>query len=450
MIQAISGNRRAVGARRWGALAVAAYLSMLYGCATYSSTIQPIERNLAAQQPQLALTEFEKLETPERGRVLYLMNKGLLLRMTGDYAGSTEALEAAKNRISELSAVSVSEQAGSLFINDATKSYVGDEFEQVMVYAYLALNYLEQHRIEAARVEALQVDIRLREIAQQASEDTYTEDAFARYLTGIIYEEQREWSDAMIAYRKAYEAYQKYALQFGLAIPDPLKHDLIRLAERMGLSEELKRYRETFGIKETPSVAALRDQGELIFTLHSGLAPFKREQSVTIVNPNNGRLMRLALPQYLPRSQPLANARITIDGRSVVTSCVQDIDAIAVKTLEAKMPAITARALARMIAKDQIAKGARDRDGAQELLGLALNVANTLTERADTRSWFTLPSQIHLARMVLAPGRYRARIELFQDGGHLLHASDVDITVQRGEKTYLSQHWVSSNIEVRQ
>jgi len=34
----------------------------------------------------------------------------------------------------------------------------------------------------------------------------------------------------MIAYRKAYEAYQKYQRDFSVAVPDILKHDLVRLA----------------------------------------------------------------------------------------------------------------------------------------------------------------------------------------------------------------------------
>lgn len=428
----------------------AAFLAALAGCATFSDTIQSTERSLAQQQPQLALVEYVKLKPSSADRVLYLMNKGMLLRMVGDYEQSTRALEEAKKLIEDLRAVSVREQALSIAVNDAAQSFIGEDFEQVMVHAYLALNYLEQQRVDAARVEALQSDVLLREIAQGSSSSPYVEDAFTRYLTGIVYEDEREWSDAMIAYRKAYEAYQGQLDRFGVALPETLKHDLIRLADRMGLAQEAERYRESFGIRDTLSATALADQGEIILTVHAGLAPAKREQAITVLNPNTGRLLRVALPQYRSRGHPFAYARVSVNTQSATTSRVVSVDAIAMKSLESRMPAITARAIARMIFKDSVAKAAAgDGGGSQAMLGAAVNIAAMFTERADTRSWFTLPGEIHLARISLPPGDYRGRIELYGQGGGVLQSSEFQITLGKGEKRYLSRHWIPTNLEVR-
>jgi len=436
--------------RVWRLVALAGGLAALCGCATYSETIRSTEYALAQHKPALALAQLEKLDTPNRDRVLFLMNKGMILRMMGDFTQSTRALEEAKQLIDELAALSIREQATSILVNDAAQSFIGDEFEQVMVNGYLALNYLEQDRLDDARVEALQADVRFRQIAQRAPESPYTDDPFVRYLAGILYEERREWSDAMIAYRKAYEDYRDHAGLFGVSVPESLKHDLIRLADRMGLSEEAGKYREEFGIRETTSTGELQAQGELIFFLHSGLAPLKYERSVTVTNPNTGRLLRLALPAYRSRPRLLDHARITIDDRSALSQAVEDIDRIAEGTLEARMPAITARALARMVAKDVLARNAGNRGGnAQDLLGVAVNIANTLTERADTRSWFTLPGQIQLARIALPPGQYTARVDLVGSTGQVFHTEDVRITLREGEKTYISRHWVPSDPGVR-
>ena len=428
----------------------AAFLAALAGCATFSDTIQSTERSLAQQQPQLALVEYEKLKPSSADRVLYLMNKGMLLRMVGDYEQSTRALEEAKKLIEDLRAVSIREQALSIAVNDLAQSFIGEDFEQVMVHAYLALNYLEQQRVDAARVEALQSDVLLREIAQGSSSSPYIEDAFTRYLTGIVYEDEREWSDAMIAYRKAYEAYQGQLDRFGVALPETLKHDLIRLADRMGLAQEAERYRESFGIEDTLSTTALADQGEIILTVHAGLAPAKLEQAITVLNPNTGRLLRVALPQYRSRGHPFAYARVSVNTQSATTSRVVNVDAIAMKSLESRMPAITARAIARMIFKDSVAKAASgDGSGSQAMLGAAVNIAAMFTERADTRSWFTLPGEIHLARISLPPGDYRGQIEFYGHGGSVLQSSEFQITLVKGEKRYLSRHWIPTNLEVR-
>jgi hypothetical protein len=439
----------AVGvATRLSVPCAAACLAALAACATFSDTIQSTERSLALQQPKVALTEYEKRPASGTDKVLYLMNTGMLLRMAGDYADSTRALEQTKPLMEELGAVSVSEQALSVAVNDATKSFVGADFEQVAVRTYLALNYLEQ--------EALQVDVLLREKTQGAPDSPYAEDAFARYLTGIIYEDEREWSDAMIAYRKAYEAYKKQLESFGVAVPETLKHDLIRLADRMGLRDEARRYRQEFGIKETPSVAALLEGGEIILTVHAGLAPIKRERATTLPNPATGRILRIALPQYRSRAQPFGDARVSAESESATTSRVENIDAIAVKTLEAEMPAITARAIARMAVKDTMAKAASNSGGGSSssstgagLLGLAVNLTAVFTERADTRSWFTLPGEIHLARLSLPPGEHKVRIELRGRDERVLDSSEIKIALQKGEKKYVSRHWIPTNLEVR-
>lgn len=432
-----------------------AWFAALAACATFSDTIQSTERGLAQQQPKVALAEYEKLKPNSADRVLYLMNKGMLLRMTGDYDESTRSLEEAKQLIERLRALSLREQALSFTVNDATKAFIGEDFERVMVNAYLALNYLEQGRLDDARVEALQVDVLLRDKGQKTTiVKPYEEDAFARYLTGIIYEDEGEWSDAMISYRQAYEAYEKQEKAFGVEMPQSLKHDLIRLADRVGLTDEAKTYREQFNIKNTMSEADLLQLGEVILTVHAGLAPIKRERATTLPNPATGRILRIALPQYQSRAQPFGYASLSADSSPPVrTARVENIQAIAEKTLDAEMPLITARAVARMAAKDTVAAVASSSNsndaGGAALLGLLVNVAGVVTERADTRSWFTLPGEIYLARLPLPPGEHALKLELHARDGHLINSSEIKVTLRKGEKKYLSRHWIPSTLEIR-
>ena len=445
-----------MAATRVPLLGAAACLAGLAGCATFTETIQSTEVSLARHQPQAALAAYKKRTPAGADRVLDLMNIGMLERMVGDFDGSTGTLEEAKGAIEGLRALSLREQGLSVTVNDAAKSFIGEDFEQVMVHTYIALNYLEQGRLDPARVEALQTDLLLREKAQKAPDSPYVEDAFARYLTGIIYEDEREWSDAMIAYRKAYEAYQQQLKSFGVAIPETLKVDLIRLADRMDLAEEARGYRKTFGISEVPSEAELLERGEIILTVHAGLAPMKRERAATVLNPKTGRILRIALPQYQSRPQPFAYARVSVGPQAATSSRVENVDAIALKSLESEMPAITARAIARMAIKDAAASAASHSGGnssgsnaAAGVAGLAINLAAVLTERADTRTWFTLPGEINLARLSLPPGDYSVRIELHGRDQGVLESSDIKIALRKGEKKYLSRHWIPTNLEVR-
>ncbi len=428
----------------------------LTGCASYSESFSAIEGDMAAQRFDAALQSLEQQRHPRRDQIVYLLNKAMLERMKGDYALSNQTFEAVKAQMLELYGLSLREQTLSFVVNDATRSYSGEAYEQVLVHLYMALNYLQLGNLIDARVEALQVDEQLREITQKIPESRYTEDALARYLTGMIYEERGEYSDAMIAYRQAYQSYRRYQQNYNLNIPDFLKRDLLRMTQKLGLKQELRQFKKEFGIDKWMSVEELAQQGELVFILHNGLAPIKREHAITVLDPASGHLIRVALPYYQARYTPVANARLVVGADSTLTEITEDIHAIATKELEAKIPGLTARAIARAVVKAQIANAAREsarqqnQNGAAAaaaMVGLAVEIVGAVTERADTRSWLTLPSRIHLARLPLPPGDYAIKVNLLGEIGQIVTTLDFpNVTIRQGAKTYISPHWIPATI----
>lgn len=428
----------------------------LSGCASYSDSFSDIESEMAAQRFGAALQTLEKQRHPKRDQVVYLLNKAMLERMNGDFAASNQSFEAAKTRMEELYGVSLREQALSVTVNDAMRSYAGETYEQVLVHLYMALNYLQLGDLSNARVEALQVDERLREITQKIPESRYTEDALARYLTGMIYEEMGERSDAMISYRQAYKAYRRYGEKYGVATPDCLKRDLLRLSEQMGLTDEARQYQEEFHIDHWASAEELASKGELVFILHDGLVPIKREHAATVVDPGSGHLVRIALPYYEERPTPVTGARVQAGDVSARAELAEDIDAIAVKDLESRMPAITARAVGRAVVKAELARAARENARQQNqngsaavaaVAGLAVEIVGVVTERADTRSWLTLPSRIYLARLPLSPGTYTIKVDLLDGYGQIVATQEyANIGIRQGAKTYVSPHWIPSYV----
>ena len=424
-------------------------LLMLCGCASYSYSFSTVEKAISEQQPQQALSILEKLH--DRGSffnkadVLYELDKAMLLRMEQQFEASNQAFEQAKSLIDQYDAFSFTEQASSFVINDATRAYLGEPFEQVLLHLYEALNYLQLDKPDEARVEALQVDQRLRRLNEKIKNPIYTEDAFVRYLTGIIYEQLGEYSDAMIACRKAYEAYQKYQAQFGVDPPESLQRALLRLSKQQGLEEEYRHYQQVFNMAQTESVYERHQLGELVFVLSSGLAPVKKEESINTIAPSSGQIIRVAIPRYVARPDNLSGVRMLLQNQSggnplqVDGELVQNIDNIAFKTLESEMPAIMARSAARAVAKYQITREMGNKDDA---LGLLSNLINVVTERADTRSWLTLPKNIYLARIALEPGTYDINIEFLSGYGGLQNKLFKNVSILAGKTHYLSYHRV--------
>jgi len=423
-------------------LCFALLCSISSGCATYSESFRPLEKEIIAQRPDKALKRLEKSPPSGNDRLLYFLDKAMFLRMMGKYSESNQSLEEAKKYIKKFSPTSITEETAAFFVNDSTRAFIGAPFEQVLVHLYAALNYLQMGELDSARVESQQVDIKLKTLSQSDQKPILIADPFARYLTGIIYEDLGEWSNAMIAYRKAYQAYQAHGKSYSVTIPEYLKHDLIRLADYEGLRDERDRYIKEFKISQWQKLQTRKNKGEIIFIMNNGLAPIKRQRTVAHA-AINGQLVRVSLPFYQKRRNGFYTAHLSAGNNSALTSEVKDVNSIADKTLAHFMPGITARAIARAVAKHKVADKVGDQNA---WAGLAMMVTNFATEVADTRSWLTLPGELHLGRLPLKPGKYDINLELRGNGNHILHTYQYkDVQVKRGAKTYLTYHWVSPN-----
>ncbi len=415
-------------------------LSLLSGCASYGDWVGKMEDRIAHQDPQSALQILEQ-HAGERNRdaVLLLMNRAMLLRMQGDFEGSSGSFEQAKALLDVLLVVSITEQAGALAVSDAQRSFTGEPFERVMLHVYAALNYLETGETGKARVEALQLDVLLEEFERNSG---FYGNAFARWLSGMIFEALGERGDAMVAYRKAWQAYHRYPESFAVRAPAALGRDLVRLSGQLGLTDEQQRYREEFGMSEDtpePDQGAGSGDAEVIFLLHSGLAPVKHETGM-VVPTDQGRLVSIAMPYYLSRSPWVTRAELRTVDASARAELAEDIDAVAVAALEQQAPAILARAVARAVVKYQVSRAF---DKENELAGLIANIAGVISERADTRSWSTLPNRIYAARLPLPAGEHLIGVELRDRSGRIESQHEYRMVLTPGDKRFISLHQVA-------
>ena len=132
------------------------------------------------------------------------------------------------------------------------------------------------------------------------------------------------------------------------------------------------------------------------------------------------------------------------------TEVVHSVTALADKTLSEHLPGITAKAVARAAVKYTLAEGATR--GAQHaagkdagpwvglVVGLLSHGLAVASEEADKRSWQTLPDEIHLARLWVAPGQYQANIrESGPYNGPVGVSTTRTLTLGAGETVFLLQ-----------
>ena len=397
------------------------------GIARHQSDLEHYLRN---NQTAEALEVVELRRRVSRNKSIYLLDKAMLLRMQQEFEASNTAFEEAKDVIEEFDAISLREQAASVTINDLMRSYLPPTFERVLIHCFKAMNYLELRQYDDARVEVLQLDEFLKQ------QDGFRL-PFARYLSGLVFEFNQEPDNALIAYRKAYEAYRDN----GRAIPSLLQQDLLRLTDYLGRVDEHRRFDEEFALVSWPTQQRFREQARAVAILFNGLIPRKHSHEILAQSPSDGRMHRISTPFYERRYTRVHGAMLASDLAANDSELFADLDRHARAALEDEMPAIIARTVARVAVKNQVAHEAGEE---QPLFGLALNVLAVLSEQADTRAWNTLPQEILVTRLELEPGLYD--LQLLLDGSFRPEASQSwqQIQLEAGETVVFGLHWPES------
>jgi hypothetical protein len=378
-----------------------------------------VETATANRDLEGALKALDSVKLTGADQTLQHLNKGTLLRLQGKYAESNRDFDAAKKLMEKLNAISATEQAASLVVNDTMKAYEGLPSEQMMVYAFEALNYLQMNDVDGAAVEARQFDIKQRLIAEKNVNAKYLSGAFVRYLDSMIFESAGQKDEARIDMEKSVAAYK--AQNSGFPVPSSLLNDLQRLS--------------------AGKVAA----SEAVLILHNGLGPTLNEVIMRVQNPNpqNGSaIFSLAVPQFARRTVPVARVVLSSENASATSEIVEDVNDIAEKSLSDRLPGIIARGAARMVAKDVAVGEAKKKGGT--MAGLFANIVTTVSERADTRSWSLLPGNILMARLPLPAGTHDLTATYYSASGSVLGTHEFkDVVIKNRRKAFVSDYFLN-------
>jgi hypothetical protein len=453
--------------RQWalGGLAIIGFASSV-GCGLNA------QGNYQKMRPALARRDYAAADAyvaaakdkfyGSHNALLYAMDRSMVLHLGGAYARSNACLEEAKTTAQALWTQSVSQNAAAWLTTDEAMPYQGEDFEKVMLHVVGALNYLSLGALDEARVETRQVSERLALYAEheaEAGDRAYRDDAFARWLSGILYEadatEPGALGDAWIDYRRALALYeQAYGPHYGTPVPTPLVADALRVLEALGgeYRSTLEELRRRYPSVPHVSRRQAAQQGRVVLVHATGEAPFKVDQFWTV--PLGFNVLRIAYPAFVPKRHAIVQARLTVRPATdaaaapvvAETALAEDITNIAMRDLADHMGRIKTRAIARATAKFTAGSalqvvGATRGDGKgalMEVAGLAFNTTNALMEHADKRSWLTLPAQYAVAEAFVPPGTLACTVEFLDVYGRVVEQATLSPHVAPGGTLFLS------------
>lgn len=402
------------------------------------------------------------LEKKKKDILLYYLNRGTVYWMMGNFNESNKYFQLADYYIEDYKK-NYAATALSFISNPKVEPYAGEGFEQILVHYYTTLNYAQMGNYEAALVECKRMLLKLQKITDTyGGKNKYKRDAFVHNLMGMIYDAQKDYNNAFIAYRNALEIYEEdYVKMLNTSTPLQLKKDLIRTAFLTGFYDEGKQYEEKFKLKyekENPN------NGSLVFFWNNGLGPVKDEWSINfaIIPAGNGmvnfvntelgiiipfyvgnseqsnslaglKIIRVAFPKYVTRVPSFQSATYKIDSLNIHGNLetAENIDEIAYRSLEDRMLKELGEALLRLALK-QVAEAQLRKEN--QGLGVALSLVNAISEQADTRNWQLLPYSINYSRVSLPAGRQRFVLQT-QTEKATTDTTNFDFDIKKGQTT---------------
>jgi len=441
------------------------FLILLQSCATYYQANYTFNQQFENGDLEKALEALRANASEAKGKreFLYAVNNGTVLSLLGRYEESNEYFERAfifgeDYRINYLN------EAASYLTNPNFTAYKGEDHEHLMLLYFKALNFLKQGKTEEALVECRRLNIRLQQLSDRYDSDQkYRRDAFVNTLMGITYEVDKDYNNAFIAYKNAYEIYSSdYKTLFGTEVPNQLKEDLLRTAWLSGLSEEFENLKIELG-KENYNYQQA-EGGELVLFWHNGLGPVKAEWGINFVisrrdnfiifaNEQMGlsfpfnvesydeedkkglaslEFFRVAFPKYIERPTHFESASVELGDTILSLELLEDVNKIAFKALEERMALEFSKALIRVALKKVSEHQLRKED---KTLGSVLGMINAITEKADTRNWQTLPHSIYYCRVPLKEGRNNVNLKI-RDGRGMLTNHDFVYDVKKGQMLF--------------
>jgi len=419
-------------------------------CVTFSSLLEEMDSAVEKDEFTTAIETIKKAqEKPialynEKNAVSLFLDKGLLEHYAGNYAASSEDLQNAERLIEEAYTKSISEGFFIYIINDYSKEYPGEDFENIYLNIFNALNYFNRGNTEGALAEIRKLNmtngkldmlarkydyvdpktgVKLNEMARRetgiwdipkAQSVNFSNSALARYLSALFYQAEGNKDSARIEFDQIERAFNANKNIYQNQIPTAVE-----------------------GARNVPGGMA-----RLNIISFTGLSPIKEEtislQQLPFLHPVL-QIATFRLPGLVRRPGQITRVEAVIEGHKFDLELLEDMGSVVQETYKARYSNILIRTYIRTIIKyavadiAAIAAMAADQDEGMNgfLVALAARAATDASERADIRMSRYLPEKAYIGGINLNPGTYSVIINYYS-GSHIIAHEQREAVVNTG------------------
>jgi hypothetical protein len=395
------------------------FLVLFLSCATSNPYVQ-IDSLVEQEKFPESVNTLEnrsKFIYREKDLVLYFLDKGMLAHYSGNFEESSSLLQQGELEIENNFSKSISQEIGTFILNDRTREYDGEDYEDIYLNMFNALNYYQCGNMEGALVEIRRMNNKLRNLSvkygqimtnmQKMALENGTEippnpgatvkfgnSALARYLGMIFYRGYGLFDDARI------------------------DQDQIRIA--MADAPQIYKNPVPSSIKDELTIPSGKARLNVIG--FAGLSPEKTEETIRIWLHN--AWIKIALPVMKPRPSRITSIEVVFDtGESFSLELLEDIGIVAEATFGQKKNIIYTKSVIRASIKgiaasifNEAAHSSSNKKGLFLLLGVTSQILAEAGEKADLRIARYFPCKAYVGGITLDPGIYSYTVVYYGQG----------------------------------
>jgi hypothetical protein len=406
---------------------------LLLSCAT-TDAYRPIDDEVYLGKYDDGVSLIDKNQKSmyrQRDALLFYLDKGLLTHYAQRFDESIPLLQEGERAIEAAYTKSITQEVGTYILSDNTREYGGEDYEDVYINIFNALNYYHQNNLEDALVEIRRMTNKLQFLAskygvlmtdmqkvalEQSAEipaneylasAKFNDSALARYLGVLFYRGIGRYDDARIDRDQLKVAFANAPAVYSYPVPASVDGEL-----------------------DIP-----QGKARLNILAFSGMAPIKEEEVIRIPLPNM-RWIKIALPVLVDRPSQVSRIEAVIDNgkRRFALELLEDMGAVARETFKEKEGLIYMKSILRATIKgvsSSVLDAASDQtEGGTSLLLSFLSVGTQVmaeaTERADLRISRYFPGKAYVGGINLDPGKYSITVNYYASNGQLITAYSQD------------------------
>ncbi len=382
----------------------------------------------------------------KKDRVLFYLDAGLLYHYSYNISKSNDLLTRAEESIDELYTTSISKGAASLLLNDNVMDYDGEDYEDVYLNVFKALNFLHQNQFDPAFVEVRRINNKLSRLKEKynkiaeeynksddakkkftVADNQFNNSALGRYLSMVMYRAEGKYDDARIDLQEIEQAWQSQAQLYNFPKPD------------------FGKYLEQSGKAKVNIISFVGKAPQLFahnFTIHTFkdavtiyISDGKKEKEFDVIawpEMTSGYHFKFSLPYMEKLGTKVAKVSVELNGSTYADlQTIESLENAAEDTYKLKEGITYLKTIIRTVTKGILnEKANKELDKSTgggiwgELTRIATSALVDASENADLRLARYFPAKAMVGEVEVEPGTYHVVVKYYGANGQMLYADD--------------------------